>query len=305
MRNAHFVFCFAALFCGLNCQYLATEPVPAYESEGTSTLQRSYYSTGELRREFYLDEDSLMTKIYREYTPDGKMNRAIEYLTGRPHGAYVTFYPSGDTASLHYYRHGLPEGPFYWRYPNGMIRREGDKRNGHDHGLVREWYGNGAPKSVINYHYGKKYQGSYWYFPDGGIRRFAYFGRLGQNCFQINFDGEGAVKKMEGQPIADLKLAADDFKRQFSLVFVSACPSESDCKFSLWKEIDGNKQKLKIRQEENAYHWSEPILGMHTFYYEIQATFTLAGQDSVRFFRQRIKISPGKKIDYAITSATS
>ena len=277
-------------------------PTSEFQQTRESILipKKTYYTSGELKTEFFINQDSLKEGRYQEFLPDGKLVRIIEYEEGRPHGDYITFHLTGGTSSQHHYQYGLPEGPYFWYYPNSQIRQQGIKVNGHDHGHAKSFFENGALKSLINYHMGEKYQTSLWYFPNGQLQRFAFYGRLGQKCFQIDWNKNGEIQYLMGKPIADLQVKTDDFKRQVRLGFIPACPPQSECTVSFWKEVGKRSQKLELRQNEATYNWSEQIVDAQPFFYKIQVEVELPGQNAPQIYQQKIRVLPYEKMEYTL-----
>lgn len=286
------------LFPIYQCQ--SPSSVPLSSTKNTLITQKTYYSSGELKSEGFINEDSLREGTYQEYLPDGQLVRSIEYLDGRPHGRYVTFSNTGDTVSVHDYQEGLPVGRFRWYRPNGQLQQEGEKVRDHTEGIARAYYEDGTLQSLLNYRRGQKYKEGQWYFPDGTLQRWAYFGSVGQECFRLDFTENGAIKSSAGSPIADLTVEANDFKGQVKLEFVAACPAESQYSVSLRKELGNKFKTLVLRQSGDSFSWTESVKETLPYSFAIHLSLRLPGEDSAQLFKQRIRVQPGKKIEYAI-----
>lgn len=286
------------LFPIYQCQSPSAVPLPS--AKKALVIQKTYYSSGELKSEGFINEDSLREGTYQEYLPDGQLVRSIEYLDGRPHGRYVTFSNTGDTVSVHDYQAGLPVGRFRWYRPNGQLQQEGEKVEGHTEGIARAYYEDGTLQSLINYRRGQKYKDGQWYYPSGRLQRWAYFGSIGQECFRLNFTDQGTIHSSMGSPIADLNVEANDFKGRIQLTFVVASPPESQYTVSLRKELGKKFKILTLRQSEHSFSWTEAVNEPLPYSYAIHLSLRAAGEDSARLFKQRIKVLPGKKIEYAI-----
>jgi antitoxin component YwqK of YwqJK toxin-antitoxin module len=68
-----------------------------------------------------------------------------------------------------------PDGKHIERYPNGVIKFEGEYKNGERNGVWKSYYENGTPWSETTYQLGKKNGATKTFYQNGKLRYEGFF----------------------------------------------------------------------------------------------------------------------------------
>jgi len=116
-------------------------------------VQKEYFTGGQIRSEFIMDDDSGQNGIRKEYGYDGhvvslvhirngvphgiatgydargRVLSKVNYLNGKKDGMYEAYYPNGDVLVSYTYKNGIKEGPAQTYNKDGSIHRRVIYRN--------------------------------------------------------------------------------------------------------------------------------------------------------------------------------
>jgi antitoxin component YwqK of YwqJK toxin-antitoxin module len=111
---------------------------------GFMSNDRSYAPDETVEEGLY--RDNRREGVWKKYWPGGKLRSQIQYLGGRPHGAYSLYYENGNTEESGTWVNNKNIGEFRRFHPNGQpqqhfVFNESGKRNGvqkyfHENGLT-------------------------------------------------------------------------------------------------------------------------------------------------------------------------
>ena len=111
------------------------------------TVKKEYYTGGQIRSEFIMNDDSSQNGLRKEYGYDGHIISAVNIRNGVPHGIatgydergrvlskvnyingkkdgmYEAYYPNGDVMVSYTYKNGIKEGPAQTYAKDGSIHR--------------------------------------------------------------------------------------------------------------------------------------------------------------------------------------
>jgi len=111
------------------------------------TVKKEYYTGGQLRSEFIMNDDSGQNGLRKEYGYAGHVISTVNIRNGVPHGTatgydergrvlskatyvngkrdgmYEAYYPNGDVMVSYTYKNGIKEGPAQTYKKDGSIHR--------------------------------------------------------------------------------------------------------------------------------------------------------------------------------------
>lgn len=111
------------------------------------TVKKEYFTGGQLRSEFIMDDKSGQNGLRKEYGFDGHVSSIVHiqngvphgiatgydergrvlskvtYITGKRDGMYEAYYPNGDVMVSYTYKNGIKEGPAQTYNKDGSIHR--------------------------------------------------------------------------------------------------------------------------------------------------------------------------------------
>jgi antitoxin component YwqK of YwqJK toxin-antitoxin module len=78
------------------------------------------------------------------------------YVDGKMHGDYQSFYPNGRAKSQRYFEHNKIQGKEKEWYESGPIRKLKQWKDGYAHGEERQWHENGKLRFVMRFENGEE-----------------------------------------------------------------------------------------------------------------------------------------------------
>lgn len=99
-------------------------------------------------------KDTIKTIVdgpYEERHPNGLIKIKGDYMGGKRHGTWLSFYPDGKMWSEGSYKNGLRDGRSITYYENGNKRYEGNYSNDKEYGVWKYWNENGTLAKEIDY----------------------------------------------------------------------------------------------------------------------------------------------------------
>ena len=99
------------------------------------TVKKEYFTGGELRSEFIMDDDTGQNGLMKQYGYNGNLTSTVQirngvkngieigfdkkgrelwklnYINGKQHGIQHAYYPNGDVMVSYTYKNGLKDGP--------------------------------------------------------------------------------------------------------------------------------------------------------------------------------------------------
>ncbi len=124
---------------------------PELSSPFGKKVKKEYFTGGQLRSEFIMDDDSGHNGLLKQYGYDGKLTSTTEIRNGVKHGVEILYDSRGRV---------LRKTPYY------KNRR---------HGVVVVYYPNGEPLATISYVKGVKHGKAVKYNKNGSIFEKAMF----------------------------------------------------------------------------------------------------------------------------------
>ena len=118
--------------------------------DGPSMIARIYYSNGNLK-ELYLMDDDFVTGIVRTYYESGKKHEEIPYYKGKKEGLRKIYFENGNLSNEVHYFDDSREGKTTDYYNNGKMLRVKNYKNNFGNGEFTEYYRNGQIKVKGNY----------------------------------------------------------------------------------------------------------------------------------------------------------
>ena len=118
--------------------------------DGPLMIARIYYSNGNLK-ELYLMDDDFVTGIVRTYYESGKKHEEIPYYKGKKEGLRKIYFENGNLSNEVHYFDDSREGKTTDYYNNGKILRVKNYKNNFGNGEFTEYYRNGQIKVKGNY----------------------------------------------------------------------------------------------------------------------------------------------------------
>ena len=113
--------------------------------DGPSMIARIYYSNGNLK-ELYLMDDDFVTGIVRTYYESGKKHEEIPYYKGKKEGLRKIYFENGNLSNEVHYFDDSREGKTTDYYSNGKVLRVKNYKNNMIDGEFAEYYRNGQIK---------------------------------------------------------------------------------------------------------------------------------------------------------------
>jgi antitoxin component YwqK of YwqJK toxin-antitoxin module len=121
--------------------------------------RNEYYPNGTLQKTS-LYRNGVLEGISREYSPEGKVVRSVEYSNGIETGEGIV---QDD---------GAREGPWKDLYPDGSVKAEGKYENGKPVGTWKYYHPDGKLEQTGKYNKQGKPDGTWtWYFESGQLQR--------------------------------------------------------------------------------------------------------------------------------------
>jgi antitoxin component YwqK of YwqJK toxin-antitoxin module len=123
----------------LGCCNGHTENEVNVEKYGNGNIQAEY--------EFYRKNgDEVYNGYYREYFPNGLIQREMTYKDHQKTGWYHSYHENGKIREEVTFKNGEIHGWFVLYDIRGVIERESSWKNGEEYGLSVEYYPNGGKK---------------------------------------------------------------------------------------------------------------------------------------------------------------
>ncbi|GIT98792.1 toxin-antitoxin system YwqK family antitoxin [Sulfurovum sp. TSL1] len=84
-------------------------------------VQKEYYTGGQIRSEFIMNDNTGQNGVRKEYGYDGHVLAVIPIRNGVPHGLATGYDPKGRVLSKVNYINGKKDGLYEAYYPNGDV----------------------------------------------------------------------------------------------------------------------------------------------------------------------------------------
>ncbi len=84
-------------------------------------VQKEYYTGGQIRSEFIMDDNTGQNGIRKEYGYNGNVLAVVHIRNGVPHGLATGYDPQGRVLSKVNYINGKKDGLYEAYYPNGDV----------------------------------------------------------------------------------------------------------------------------------------------------------------------------------------
>lgn len=107
-----------------------------------SFMMENYYSGGEIKERYYVDDLQRKRGILTQYYLNGRIKALIPYENDKINGIIQEFYSFGELMTEATYENGLENGMWYDFYPSGSVRSEINYINGKGEGSLKFWYTN-------------------------------------------------------------------------------------------------------------------------------------------------------------------
>lgn len=115
-----------------------------------SRTKKEYYQSGELKSEYYKDDNNLKQGEVLKYYKNGII-KSIGYCTNDTfNGIYKEYYSNSQLKIQTMFFKGLQNGEFLEYFDNGQIKQKSNYIDGKENGLFIYYYSNGKPESIIN-----------------------------------------------------------------------------------------------------------------------------------------------------------
>ncbi|MDQ7047772.1 MAG: hypothetical protein Q9M39_09280 [Sulfurovum sp.] len=113
-------------------------------------VKKEYFTGGQLRSEFIMDDASKQNGTLKKYGHQGNITSISEIRNGVPHGAETGYDSKGRVLWEQHYVNGRQEGIQKAFYPNGDIMVTYTYRNGMKEGIAQTYRKDGkVDKSVV------------------------------------------------------------------------------------------------------------------------------------------------------------
>ena len=112
---------------------------------------RTYYDSGALMEEYHIDEDSLITGLYKRYHPEGVLAEDCTYEKGLRNGLRKLYAVSGELESIYPYQNDKINGEYQVFYPSGKIKIKANYVNSEIVGDFFQYFENGNLKEKITF----------------------------------------------------------------------------------------------------------------------------------------------------------
>ncbi|HYW95143.1 MAG TPA: hypothetical protein VE870_06125, partial [Bacteroidales bacterium] len=110
-----------------------------------------YYDNGGIKVEAEVINDTLANGLYKEYTPDGYLEKVYTYVMGKREGPAVTYYNNGKLRTKLQFRNNQLHGQAKMYYKTGELYRVTDYVDGNAEGIRTSYYKNGKVMAEVPY----------------------------------------------------------------------------------------------------------------------------------------------------------
>lgn len=108
------------------------------------TVKKEYFTGGQIRSEFIMDDDSGQNGLLKQYGYDGHVTSTTQLRNGVPHGTETGYDPKGRVLWRATYVNGKKDGIQEAYYPNGDVLVSYTYRNGVKHGPAHTYNKDGS-----------------------------------------------------------------------------------------------------------------------------------------------------------------
>lgn len=115
---------------GFNVCFIVALLVTSFVNCSQNNKRKSYYKNGELKKEFFINEEGIPHGEFIEYYPEGNVKIRGNYNNGKKEGDIFEFYPNGDTLRKVQYFENKPNGRFIEYFRNGIPKMKARIKQG-------------------------------------------------------------------------------------------------------------------------------------------------------------------------------
>lgn len=108
--------------------------------------EKKYYSTGELKSEYYLNDNGKKEGGFVEYFKDGTIKEEYNFVDGQAEGTGKGYYPSGNLKIEAHFNNNLKNGNYKDYYEDGNLKSVQNFKDDLLHGNLQFYYENGGIK---------------------------------------------------------------------------------------------------------------------------------------------------------------
>lgn len=119
------------------------------------TVKKEYFTGGQLRSEFIMDDKSGQNGLLKKYGYSGHITSTAQIRNGVPHGTETGYDEKGRVLWKLNYINGKQEGIQKAYYPNGDLMVTYTYENGIKHGPAQTYSKDGSIHRRVIYSYGK------------------------------------------------------------------------------------------------------------------------------------------------------
>ncbi|MEA2047617.1 MAG: hypothetical protein U9O64_04130 [Campylobacterota bacterium] len=115
------------------------------------TVKKEYFTGGQLRSEFIMDDDTEQNGVLKRYGYDGHLTSTATIKNGVQDGLETGYDSKGRVLWRQYYVNGRQEGIQKAYYPNGDLMVTYTYQNGVKHGVAQTYHKDGTVDKKVVY----------------------------------------------------------------------------------------------------------------------------------------------------------
>ena len=119
------------------------------------TVKKEYFTGGQLRSEFIMDDKSGLNGVKKMYGYEGHLSTTSTIRNGVPNGVETGYDTQGRVLWRQYYVNGRQEGVQKAYYPNGDLLLTYTYKNGLKHGVAQSYRQDGKVDKRVIYRNGR------------------------------------------------------------------------------------------------------------------------------------------------------